>query len=333
MSDINPFAQDTSPLATRPRIDIALVNNMPDAALQATERQFTSLIEEASRGDFDVRVNLYGLPSQPRGEMARAMLRERYTSVDRLKRTGCDALIVTGAEPTTPDLRAEPFWADLAGLVDWARTNTISSLWSCLAAHAAVLHLDGIVRETLPTKCSGVFTFERVSGEDDISAGLPSLIRTPHSRRNGLSPAELEAKGYRVLTRSPRAGADIFTRRGQSLFVFLQGHPEYDGDSLLREYCRDVGRYLRGQQADYPQSPYGYFDAETERSFRALAVRARSQREARLLSWCSEIAAAAKPARPWRAHAVALYRNWLELVLAEKIGASRGDLTGQRELA
>ena len=154
---------------------------------------------------------------------------------------------------------------------------------------------------------------------------FPNLVRIPHSRRNTLSAAQLEAQGYQILTQSPRAGVDTFTRQGQSLFVFLQGHPEYDGDTLLREYCRDVGRYLRGQQADYPQSPYGYFDGATERSFRALAVRARTSREAQLLNWCSEIAAGMKPARPWRAHAVTLMRNWLELTASAKAAAGTPD--------
>jgi homoserine O-succinyltransferase len=309
--------------AARPRLAIALVNNMPDAALQATERQFAGLVAEAARDDFEVAFSLYALPSLPRGELASAAMGQRYAGVEALMRQGTDALIVTGAEPRAARLQDEPFWDELTGLVDWARTHTLSSVWSCLAAHAAVQHMDGVVRQPLPVKCAGVFTFERVA-EAALTAGLPNLVRMPHSRRNALSPGELEAKGYQMLTRSPRAGADIFTRQGQSLFVFLQGHPEYDPDSLLREYCRDVGRYLRGDQADYPQSPFGYFDSETERSFRALAVRARAAREFPLLGWCSEIAAGAKPARPWRAHAVMLFRNWLEHLAAAKANAVDG---------
>lgn len=302
----------------RRRLDIALVNNMPDAALQATERQFAGLIAEAAGNDFDVQLSLYAFPQTPRGDIARGVLRERYSPVERLTAAGADAIVVTGAEPIAADLREEPYWDALTGLVDWARTNTVSAVWSCLAAHAAVLHMDGIARQRSPAKVSGVFTFER-SGDAALTAGLPGLVRMPHSRWNGLPTADLEAKGYRILTQSPRVGADVFTRQGQSLFVFLQGHPEYDADTLMREYCRDVGRYLRGRTPDYPQSPFGYFDGETERSCRALAVRARVERDPRLTSWCTEIAQAMRPARPWRAHAVALFRNWLELVAAAKV--------------
>jgi homoserine O-succinyltransferase len=314
---------------SRPRIEVALVNNMPDAALQATERQFTSLLQDAARDDFDVNISLYGLASLSRSEQARGVMQGRYSGVDTLRRTGADALIVTGAEPKAAGLRDEPYWAELTDLVDWAGGDTLSSLWSCLAAHAAVQHLDGVSRQPLEEKCSGVFTFERL-GQHPLTDGLPGLVRNPHSRRNALPVAELEAKGYRILTLSPRAGADIFVRPGQSLFVFLQGHPEYEADSLLREYCRDIGRYLRGEQAHYPLGPAGYFDSETERSFRALAARARQGRDPRLLGWCGEIAAAAKPARPWRAHAVMLMRNWLELIAAEKSVAGARALDRRR---
>ncbi len=320
---------DGSHPRTKMRIEIALVNNMPDAALQATERQFISLLHEAARDDIEVNVSLYGLASLPRSEQARTVMRGRYASAATLQRSGADALIVTGAEPKAADLRDEVYWDELASLVDWAQTGTLTSLWSCLAAHAAVLHLDGIVRQPLEAKCSGVFTFERVA-QHTLGDGLPGLVRNPHSRRNALPVAELDAKGYGILTLSPRAGADVFVRPGESLFVFLQGHPEYEGDSLLREYCRDVGRYLRGEQPFYPHSPFGYFDSETERSFRALATRARQGRDPRLLSWVGEIAAAMKPARPWRPHAVMLMRNWLEIIAVEKTLASASVIDRRR---
>ena len=54
-------------------------------------------------------------------------------------------------------------------------------------------------------------------------------------------------------------------KQRESLFVFFQGHPEYDAVTLLLEYRRDVGRYLRRERDTYPPMPQGYFDEETER--------------------------------------------------------------------
>src|SRR5205085_7346014 len=124
------------------------------------------------------------------------------------------------------------YWASLANVIDWAEHNTSSTIFSCLAAHAAVLHLDGIHRHPLADKCCGVYDCLKVS-DDPIVAGAPSPVRMPHSRWNDLREGHLASNGYRVLARSA-AGADLFVKQWRSLFVFFQGHPEYDSDSLLR---------------------------------------------------------------------------------------------------
>ena len=68
-----------------------------------------------------------------------------------LPAAGMDALIITGAEPRAEAIcDEEPYWPALTRLIDWAEIGTISTLFSCLAAHAAVLHLDGIKRRPLP---------------------------------------------------------------------------------------------------------------------------------------------------------------------------------------
>ena len=51
-------------------VTIGLINNMPDAALEATERQFIDLIRAAAR-DTVVRLLLFAIPEIPRAERAR----------------------------------------------------------------------------------------------------------------------------------------------------------------------------------------------------------------------------------------------------------------------
>ncbi len=104
-------------------------------------------------------------------------------------------------------------------------------------------------------------------------AGSRSHVAHPHSRLNDLDPAALSARDYRVLSASPKVGADIFVKRLGSLFVFLQGHPEYDSESLLREYRRDVTRFLRGERPDFPAFPENYFDASLEGRLSSFAER------------------------------------------------------------
>ena len=37
--------------------------------------------------------------------------------------------------------------------------------------------------------------------------------------------------------------------------VYFQGHPEYNINSLLKEYKREVMRYFTDQRTDYPPEP------------------------------------------------------------------------------
>jgi homoserine O-succinyltransferase len=317
MADGSALTHDLQHIAAaRPRIEIGLVNNMPDAALVAAERRFAELLDGSDLG-LDVRLRLFSLSGVERGARTRQAMADRYRDIAALKTAGLDAIIVTGAEPRTPDLRAEPYWDELANLIDWARTGTLSALWSCLAAHAAVLRLDGIERQPLAKKCSGVFACERVA-DHPLVAGMADGVTAPHSRRNDLPVGDLVAHGYQMLTRSAEIGADVFVREEPSLFVFFQGHPEYAADALLLEYCRDVGRHLRGQQAQPPAPPVGYFDPTTEAAFRDLAEEAIRAPSSRLMRRCAEIAAAFKPRQTWREPARMLFRNWVGQVAAAK---------------
>jgi homoserine O-succinyltransferase len=295
-------------------ITIGLVNNMPDAALAATEGQFRRLIESAAGGR-DVRLKLFSIPEIVRSDAAREAVRARYASTENLPTSGVDALIVTGAEPLAADLRKEPYWESLAALVDWAEVNTVSTLWSCLAAHAAVLHLDGIVRQPLPGKFSGVFPVKKAA-RHALLTRLAETLLVPHSRLNGLDEAELTAKGYAILTRSDKIGVDAFVRDRGSLFLFLQGHPEYDADSIALEYRRDVRRFLRGERAAHPAVPTGYFDAETEQALTALAAETVRRRQMAALSTCGKLINTSPPVRRWAPYTERLYRNWIDLVAA-----------------
>jgi homoserine O-succinyltransferase len=40
--------------------------------------------------------------------------------------------------------------------------------------------------------------------------------------------------------------------------VFCQGHPEYDATSLLKEYKREVNRWIAGERRSYPPFPEHY---------------------------------------------------------------------------
>ena len=144
-----------------------------------------------------------------------------------------DALIVTGTEPRTRHLDAEPYWDTLVELITWAEGATVSTVLSCLAAHAALSIFDGIERQRLPNKCSGIFD-NSVVHPHPLLAGLPRHVPVPHSRLNDVPTALVEASGYSTLLRGADAGWTVAgERRGNCLFVLCQGHLEYGTDTLL----------------------------------------------------------------------------------------------------
>jgi homoserine O-succinyltransferase len=301
-------------------IDVAFVNNMPDKALEATERQFLTLLEVAAE-TVRVRVRFYSFPNVPRTDWGQHHLRTRYLPIEELWNSRPDALIVTGTEPRAANLVEEPYWRTLAGLIDWAEENVLSSVWSCLAAHAAVRHLDGIERHNLEDKCFGVFDCVKVT-DHALTRNIGFPLGIPHSRWNDLRADDLTASGYTIVTRSPHAGIDTFIKRRKSLLVLFQGHPEYEPQTLWREYRRDVGRYLRGERQTYPAMPQARIDRHAAELLAAFAERAMADRREALLAAFPN-PAPANPTKGWALPARRVYRNWLSIVASEKARLAR----------
>ena len=66
-------------------IEIAFVNNMPDAAFFATEAQFRGMLE-AGAGELPFHMRLYLLPGVERNDILKQQLHHRYEDVEALYR-------------------------------------------------------------------------------------------------------------------------------------------------------------------------------------------------------------------------------------------------------
>jgi len=294
---------------------------MPDAALEDTELQFFDLLDDAS-GDLPIYLKLYSLTGIPRTDRGQRHLNSFYYSLDELWQNQFDGVIITGTEPRQPDLRDEPYWRVLADVFDWAERNTISAVLSCLAAHASVLHSDGIGRHRLSDKQFGVFDFTKAASHP-LTSGTGEQVRFPHSRWNEVQAGALTACGYTVLTQSVEGGVDTFVKKKkQSVFLHFQGHPEYGAETLLKEYRRDIRRFLKQERETYPTMPRGYFDAAGERlvaDFREIVLADRlSDRQEGLMESFPDSALAQTLHKSWHLSATAIYRNWLGYVISKK---------------
>jgi homoserine O-succinyltransferase/O-acetyltransferase len=304
---------------TRPteRLNIALINNMPDAALEDTELQFVNLLDAAS-GDIPIYLQLYSLTGIPRADCGQRHLNSFYCSLDQLWQNQFDGVIITGTEPRQPNLRDEPYWKVLADVFDWAERNTASAVLSCLAAHAGVLHSDGIRRHRLPDKQFGVFESGKACNHPLMNR-IPERVRFPHSRWNEVREDELTSAGYVVLTKSADAGVDVFVKqKRESLFVHFQGHPEYGLHTLFKEYRRDVKRFLNRERETYPSMPLGYFDSPAACLLGEFQKSAMADRRVEGMAFFPEQTIIGGQQNGWHSTAACVYRNWLQYLLASQ---------------
>ncbi len=300
---------------------IALVNNMPDSALEDTEAQFVELLGAAA-SEVNVELSLYSIPSVPRGERAQKRLNEFYFGLPELLNARFDGVIITGTEPKQPDLRNEPYWNELTSVMAWAEESSHSTVLSCLAAHAGVLQSDGILRRRLEDKRFGVFAEAKIA-DHPLTESLCSPICFPHSRWNDLPADELIAGGYTILTRADNVGVGLFVKeKKESLFVHFQGHPEYGERTLFKEYRRDVRRFLVKERETYPSLPHGYFGAEAEGLLNAFRAESLQNRTEEMIQMFPGNGIGAALQKTWHSSSVAIYKNWLRYITAKRSQAN-----------
>lgn len=244
-------------------LHIGILNMMPDAALQSTERQFMRLVGSCNRiAQFYIHV--FSFPEIPRGEVAQKHIDQYYASFDQLKQDGLDALIISGANPVQSDITQEPYWEPLAKTVAWAKDNVCSVMCSCLATHAIVQQLWGLERYKLPAKRWGVYSNRVTNNSHPLTANINTRFDAPHSHVYEVSSEQFEQAGLIVLAESDVSNLHLGTSPDGFRYVFFQGHPEYDSVSLLKEYKREVVRFIKGENSEYPDYPENYInDAAT----------------------------------------------------------------------
>ncbi len=242
-------------------IHIGLLNMMPDAALEATERQFFRLVGACNQiAQFHVHpFTIEGLQRSPE---AQAHIDKYYEPFSKIKAEGLDALIISGANVTGDFLPNEDFWLPLTEVFSWAKENVTSILCSCLATHAIIHYCHGLARTRLSEKRWGVFSHTLVDRTHPLVVEINTRFDVPHSRFNEIFQNDMEKFGLRVLAVSADAGVHLATSEDGFRIVFFQGHPEYDDVSLLKEYKREVLRFYRSEIADYPPYPEHYFNDE-----------------------------------------------------------------------
>ncbi|MCF7822687.1 MAG: homoserine O-succinyltransferase [Candidatus Marinimicrobia bacterium] len=295
-------------------LHIGFLNLMPDAAFTATEKQFLRLVGSSNQ-IVQYYIYPFTIPEVKRSDEIQKYIDTYYTTFEDLKRSGLDALIITGTNPANASLDQEPFWEPLRTIVDWATKDTTSVLCSCLAVHAIVKHLHNIERQPLERKRWGVYSHRISNPIHPLLRDINTRFDVPHSRNNDVSPEQLKAAGFKILVEGEESGVHMAVSPDMFRIVFLQGHPEYDRLSLLKEYKREVTRYFMGERENFPESPENYFNTAVEAiidDHKVSIETAKSRQEEMPPFPETEIAGLLD--NTWRDTGKSIFNNWLGMV-------------------
>ncbi len=305
------LSQDAATHQDIRELHLGFLNMMPDAAFLATERQFFRLATAATN---IVQIYIHPIRCEgvKRSAAIEAHIADYYHDFASLKTKGLDALIVTGANPQFSDLTQEPYWAHATEIFHWAEKNVASVFFSCLASHAVLQAQYGLKRRPLAQKLWGVYSHRVVDSRHPLVANINTRFDMPHSRGNELSPERFLSKDLKLLVTGEEVGVAIATSSDGFKQIFCQGHPEYDTASLLKEYQREVGRFIDGERADFPPLPVGYDSAAIMALLSDFEGQIKANKQ-RLSDFPAE-AMMAQLDNTWRDTAKAIFSNWLALV-------------------
>ena len=295
-------------------LHIGLLNMMPDAALRATERQFMRMITSCNQ-IAQFYIHPFSIDGIQRSETAQTHINNYYQNFDEIKAQGLDALIISGANPSKAELTDESYWPGVIEVFDWAKENVTSILCSCLASHAAFKQFYNLERQRLDDKLWGVYSHRITEPLHPLVSNINTRFDVPHSRFNEVTRQQLDEAGLKVLIEGSQAGVHLAVSHDLFREVYFQGHPEYNFNSLLKEYKREVIRYFADDRDVYPKQPVNYFTDQAQpllASYELQVIKAKSQRSK--MPEFPEAELEQLVDNTWWDTGKAVFNNWLGLV-------------------
>ena len=260
-------------------LKVAILNLMPTKV--ATETQLLRLL---SNTPLQIEVCFLRVGSHESKNTDKSHLDTFYITFDDVleRKMRFDALIITGAPVEKMDYHEVDYWNELTTIMKWADKNVFSTMYICWAALAGLNFHYGIEKIALTKKLVGVFRHKVLDRYHPLVRGFNDEFSAPHSRYSTCSPEAVhKVKGLQVLAESDEAGVYLMcSEDGRQ--VYVTGHCEYDRETLLNEYTRDIGKGITDA------FPINYFlDDDPAR----------------------------QPRMQWRAHASLLWSNWLNYLV------------------
>ncbi len=254
-------------------LQIAILNLMP--IKEDTEVQ---LLRSLSNTPLQVDVTFLTTETYVGTHTPTSHLDQFYLTFEDVKNRKFDGLIITGAPVEQMDFEKVTYWDELVRIMKWSTTNVTSTLHICWGAMAGLYYHYGVKKSSLDQKMFGIFEHRVMERKVPFVRGFDDVFYAPHSRYTTVIREEIQkSKELTILAESEEAGVFIvIAKEGKQIFVM--GHPEYDRISLDKEYKRDIAK---GLDIALPKNYYPEDQPGT------------------------------RPNLVWRAHANAMYTNWL----------------------
>ena len=267
MTEHRASSQDIRPLK------IVILNLMPTKVVTETQ-----LLRVLGNSPIQVDIELLQTSSHVSKNTSQEHLLKFYKTFDQIRDQYFDGMIITGAPVEQMEFEDVDYWPELCEIMEWSNTHVYSTMHVCWGAQAGLYYHYGIGKRALPAKTFGIFKHYTCVENHPLLRGFDEVFWAPHSRHTDIDPALVEAcPRIDILARSEEAGLFIMANHSGRR-IFVTGHPEYDRDTLSKEYFRDVDKGLP------IQVPCNYFPDDDP---------------------------AKTPLYTWRGHGHLLYANWL----------------------
>ncbi len=267
ITETRALTQDIRPLR------IVILNLMPTKIV--TETQLARVLGNTP---LQVEIELLHTKSHTSKNTSEEHLLSFYKTFDQIKHMKFDGMVITGAPVENMPFEEVDYWEELKEIMEWSKTNVTSTFHICWGAQAALYYHYNIPKYPLDKKLFGVFPHKVEHKTSILFRGFDDEFYVPHSRHTTIRREDIEkVPELKILSSSDEAGVYVIsTNQGRQIFV--TGHSEYDIDTLLKEYERDV-------KAGLPiEVPKNYFPDDDPKK---------------------------TPVMKWRGHANLLYSNWL----------------------
>lgn len=232
--------QDIRPLR------IAIVNLMPTK--EVTE---TQLIRMLANTPLQVELQLLTMDSHESKHTDQNHMDNFYKTYEEIKTHKYDGMIITGAPVETLPFEQVDYWNELSEIMEYTKKNVFSTLHICWGALAGLYYHYGIHKYIMEDKLFGVFKHQLKSKKSELVRGFDEEFYAPHSRKAQVLKEDiLKRPELKILAESDIAGPHIISTRDKRR-IFVQGHAEYDRETLKLEYERDI---KKGLQINVPEN-------------------------------------------------------------------------------